>query len=84
MMRRIMDSVDQKQTLALVLAAILAVLILVLVLVVLVLILVVLVLVLILSPVLVLVVIHCNTLQICTCGEPLHYLSLFFRIYPLA
>lgn len=82
MMQRIMDSVDQKQTLALVLAAILAVLILVLV--VLVLILVVLVLVLILSPVLVLVVIHCNTLQICTCGEPLHYLSLFFRIYPLA
>lgn len=82
MMQRIMDSVDQKQTLALVLTAILAVLILVLV--VLVLILVVLVLVLILSPVLVLVVIHCNTLQICTCGEPLHYLSLFFRIYPLA
>lgn len=80
MMRRIMDSVDQKQTLALVLAAILAVLILVLVVLVLILV----VLVLVLSPVLVLVVIHCNTLQICTCGEPLHYLSLFFRIYPLA
>lgn len=80
MMRRIMDSVDQKQTLALVLTAILAVLILVLVVLVLILV----VLVLVLSPVLVLVVIHCNTLQICTCGEPLHYLSLFFRIYPLA